>query len=129
MLQSGPPDMRPGSLIMLENMELFNQLNVLTQIPNPVTFIYVTQLTHDQIIADLQNLLGQLNVQVPAAQVLLDAIRSFNAAPRPLVDFQNQLFVPLLVNGSVPFKVQLKKLFEGPSVYLDRSAKSRHVFV
>lgn len=30
MLQSGPPDMRPGSLIMLENMELFNQLNVLT---------------------------------------------------------------------------------------------------
>lgn len=89
MMQSGPPDMRPGSLIMLENMELFNQLNVLTQIPNPVTFIYVTQLTHDQIIADLQNLLGQLNVQVPAAQVLLDAIRSFNAAPRPLVDFQN----------------------------------------
>lgn len=33
------------------------------------------------------------------------------------------------MNGSVPFKVQLKKLFEGPSVYLDRSAKSRHVFV
>ena len=56
-------------------------------------------------------------------------IVQFNAKPRQLVDFQSELFVPLMINGQIPFKLKLKKLFEGTQFYLDRSSKSKHIFV
>ncbi|CAL6077363.1 Leucine-rich_repeat domain superfamily [Hexamita inflata] len=116
--------------IQLENMELFQQMSVRTQLPNPLIFIYSSVLTHEQLINELNQLITSVQMQnVSAEQTLQEGINKYNTSPKPLVDYQNGLYLNLLVCGSIPFKIQLRKISEGNSLYLDRSVKSKHIFV